>query len=425
MTRRLGVYLAVAASVPLLSLSAPASAAELPPIKTSDENRVAECATPGRLMSYLKSSNEKLDPKFEAVATEYMRQGEELGVRWDYAFFQMLLETAYLRYSGDVKPDQNNFAGLGATGGGVHGESFKDIASGARAHLQHLLMYAGDHIDNPVAERTKNVQEWGVLDSWLKKAPRPITFTAMTKEWAPGSRGYSRDIETIAGRFFNGACNQPDPHPELVAEARRGVTVAISAGTAKTETKGTELARRANDAARAEGDATRTGLGAVEISKPAATAAAVTTPPAKSADVAKPAATVAAAATTPPASPPVKILNSAPPDSSAAAAPPAASTKIETASVAGAAKTLGVPAARKDAGKCRVWTASYGGSKAIIIKAVADQTTNYTVLDVNDGTEKREADAYIDAYAKGGERMGEFPSQSQALDKAFELCPDG
>ncbi len=91
----------------------------------------------------------------------------------------------------------------------------------------------------------------------------------------------------------------------------------------------------------------------------------------------------------------------------------------------------------KDAGKpeksdtkaassqCRVWTASYGGNKAIIIKAMAEKTVNYTVLDVNEGTEKREADAYISAYAKGGEAVGEFQSQSQALEKAFELCPEG
>ena len=75
--------------------------------------------------------------------------------------------------------------------------------------------------------------------------------------------------------------------------------------------------------------------------------------------------------------------------------------------------------------KCRVFTASYGGDKAIIIKAVADAMTNYTVLDVNDGAEKREADAYIGAYAKGGESVGEFATQDKALEKAFELCPEG
>ena len=97
---------------------------------------------------------------------------------------------------------------------------------------------------------------------------------------------------------------------------------------------------------------------------------------------------------------------------------------IETASVAGAAKDA-AKVEKKTAAKCRVWTASYGGAKAIIIKAIADQTTNYTVLDVNEGAEKREADAYISAYAKGGESVGEFATQTQALDKAFELCPEG
>jgi hypothetical protein len=75
--------------------------------------------------------------------------------------------------------------------------------------------------------------------------------------------------------------------------------------------------------------------------------------------------------------------------------------------------------------KCRVWTASYGGQKALIIKSLADRVVNYTVLDVNEGAEKREADAFISAYAKEGVIAGEFVSQAQALDKAFELCPEG
>ncbi len=51
---------------------------------------------------------------------------------------------------------------------------------------------------------------------------------------------------------------------------------------------------------------------------------------------------------------------------------------------------------------------------------------NYTVLHVNEGSEKREAEAYIAAYAKGGETVAtEFKNQDQALDKAFELCPEG
>ncbi len=72
-----------------------------------------------------------------------------------------------------------------------------------------------------------------------------------------------------------------------------------------------------------------------------------------------------------------------------------------------------------------MFTASYGGQKSLIIRAQSDQYTNYTVLDVNEGSEGREIDAYIAAYAKGGQKVGEFSNQLQALDKAFELCPEG
>ena len=50
---------------------------------------------------------------------------------------------------------------------------------------------------------------------------------------------------------------------------------------------------------------------------------------------------------------------------------------------------------------------------------------NYTVLDVNEGSELREAEAFISAYAKNGAIAGQFGSQAQALEKAFELCPEG
>src|SRR5262245_35314817 len=101
-------------SAPIL----PATAATLPDIKTGPGNSVPECATPGRMLAYLKSRNASLDPRYEALPSHYMRIGEQLGVRWDFAIYQMILETGTLSYkrgnrSGDVKPAQNNFAGLG------------------------------------------------------------------------------------------------------------------------------------------------------------------------------------------------------------------------------------------------------------------------------------------------------------------------
>src|SRR5512134_85642 len=207
---RLGPTLAFALAA---SAASSASAGDLPIIKTSEKNKVPACATPGRLMAYLKQRNPRLDPKFERIAVEYMRHGETLGLRWDYAFFQMIVETGSLTFTGDVKPTQNNFAGLGATGRGAPGESFKDVSSGARAHLEHVLMYTGERVENPVAERTRKVQEWGVLSNWRKTVKGPMGFAHLTQQWAPTSPGYARDIEAVGAAFYIGACKAADPRP--------------------------------------------------------------------------------------------------------------------------------------------------------------------------------------------------------------------
>ena len=52
----------------------------------------------------------------------------------------MCLETNFLRFTdGTIKPEQHNFAGLGASG--VLGASFPDKRTGVRAHIQRLKGY--------------------------------------------------------------------------------------------------------------------------------------------------------------------------------------------------------------------------------------------------------------------------------------------
>jgi len=191
-----------------------AEAAITPAIQLSSKNQVPSCVTPKRLMSYLKRRNPSLSKRFSSVAREYQRHGRDLGVRWDYAFFQMIVETNYLKYKrangswGDVKPRQNNFAGIGATGGGEPGEFFKTVSDGVRAHVQHIKMYSGERIKRPVAKRTKLVQDW--LLPWARGFNRPVTYTDLTKKWSPTDRGYSNDIEHVAVRFRKIYCkNQP------------------------------------------------------------------------------------------------------------------------------------------------------------------------------------------------------------------------
>ena len=107
-----------------------------------------------------------LDPRFRDIARYYKLHGEALGIRWDYAFYQMLLETNYLvlqdgaRQAGRRGSRARTISpGIGATGGGVPGDSFPDVSTGVLAQMQHLVAYSGEHVAKPVAPRTREKQD--------------------------------------------------------------------------------------------------------------------------------------------------------------------------------------------------------------------------------------------------------------------------
>jgi hypothetical protein len=400
-----GVVLALATGGFALS----ASASSLPGVKTTAANSVPACVTPGRLMAFVKARNPTLEPRFETIAAEYKRHGEQLGLRWDIAFFQMLAETGDLSFAKGgrqaVRADQNNFAGLGAASQSEPGERFPDVSRGVRAHLEHVLVYAGERIDTPVAERTRKVQEWGVLKPWQQKIRGPIGYQDLFFNWANKSKGYGDAIEQTASTFMADDCRRVDP-AAAIASATPAAAPATGAkgaeATAEPKPSGKELAQRAIDEARANGPAARFGLGA-------------------GGGLAKP-------------SPPITVINEPPAAERATPAEPPARQPApqQTAAAAGAGRSGGAVAKSVDAQKplppgqkCRVWTASYGGDRALIIRSTSGELVNFTVLDVNAGQEAREAEAYIAAYARGGAVAFEFATQASALDKAFELCPEG
>lgn len=76
------------------------------------------------------------------LPTIYREEAAIEGVNYDIAFCQMCLETGFLQFDGDVKPEQNNFGGIGAIGNGIRGDSFSDRRIGIRAQIQHLKAYA-------------------------------------------------------------------------------------------------------------------------------------------------------------------------------------------------------------------------------------------------------------------------------------------
>ncbi len=77
----------------------------------------------------------------EQFAQIFYEEANAEGVKAEIAFTQCMKETGFLKYGGDVLPNQYNFAGIGATGG-VHGAKFKNVRTGIRAQIQHLKAYA-------------------------------------------------------------------------------------------------------------------------------------------------------------------------------------------------------------------------------------------------------------------------------------------
>lgn len=77
----------------------------------------------------------------EQFAQIFYEEANAEGVKAEIAFTQCMKETGFLKYGGDVLPNQYNFAGIGATGG-VHGAKFNNVRTGIRAQVQHLKAYA-------------------------------------------------------------------------------------------------------------------------------------------------------------------------------------------------------------------------------------------------------------------------------------------
>jgi len=95
-----------------------------------------------QLQLFLKNNNDSALSQFPDLPKIYRNEAAIEGVDWDIAFCQMCVETGFLRFGGNIKPEQNNFASLGDVGGGMEGASFPSATIGVRAHIQHLKAYA-------------------------------------------------------------------------------------------------------------------------------------------------------------------------------------------------------------------------------------------------------------------------------------------
>jgi len=87
------------------------------------------------------------------------------GVRPEVVFAQAMLETGWLQFGGSVKPNQCNFAGLGAVNQQSGGARFDDVYQGLLAQVQHLKGYAtGAALNNACVDpRYEVLQSKGFL----------------------------------------------------------------------------------------------------------------------------------------------------------------------------------------------------------------------------------------------------------------------
>lgn len=132
----------------------------------------------------------------------YYEEAKAENIKPEVAFCQAMLETNWLRFGGDVKIEQYNFAGIGATGNGAPGNSFKSVREGIRAQVQHLKAYAVKGI-------TEKDLAYSCVDprfKWVNKGCAPYVEWLGIKEnpsgtgWA-GSENYGYIILDIIKRL--------------------------------------------------------------------------------------------------------------------------------------------------------------------------------------------------------------------------------
>jgi hypothetical protein len=127
------------------------------------------------------------------LADYYVRYCAEAGLRADLLWAQMVKETGYGMYGGAVLPEQNNYAGIGATGGGEPGAWFPTAEAGVMAHVAHMVAYV--YASSPVSWADANTDpRFDSVD------PRGVAsvLADLNGRWAVPGSAYGESIEEIA-----------------------------------------------------------------------------------------------------------------------------------------------------------------------------------------------------------------------------------
>jgi len=169
------------------------------------------------LVRYFREQTDGNDGKFsvplEQLAKMYVIYGKRFGIRADMAWAQMIHETGYGQYGGDVLPEQNNMAGIGATGGGVRGHSFETAELGVIAQFVHLAWYVySQHMTDPYCVHVQQPADGPITcpgdprhfvdqESGAVHKGNVRTIYDLSGKWAPGAN-YGSAIQGIASRMI-------------------------------------------------------------------------------------------------------------------------------------------------------------------------------------------------------------------------------
>ncbi len=139
--------------------------------------------TAEQLDSYARTRN----PNTPALGQYYVKWGKYYGIRGDVVYAQSIHETGFFKYGGDVVPEQNNFAGIGTTGGGVKGHFFKTPEEGVIAQFQHVWAYS---TTDPLPSYPELVDPRYHL---VKRGVAP-TWPDFDGKWAVPGKGYGQRV---------------------------------------------------------------------------------------------------------------------------------------------------------------------------------------------------------------------------------------
>lgn len=149
-----------------------------------------------------KQADCKLSVSLLELADLFLEEGATEGIRGDIAFCQSIKETGWFRFGGQVLPEQNNFAGIGATNNSPIG---KGARLGVRAQIQHLKAYANDEalVNECVDPRFGLVARGAADNQW----------TGLNGRWAVPGKG----ILALWEEMYN-FCVEEDEGPSDWAE---------------------------------------------------------------------------------------------------------------------------------------------------------------------------------------------------------------